>query len=172
MSATRRRLVIALAAGIAAVAPAAARAAVPLDGSVSTAVQKPNFTGHCASGVNGECGTIQLVGLGTADWVYLFGPTFNPDRRCFDVDGTLTISLRSDASTISGPLTGLFCPRQADTAHQHVGLISYGNPFVEDDTVAFAEGTGQFAGLSGAATFHTFGAGARFTGTLKGTLAG
>jgi hypothetical protein len=60
----------------------------------------------------------------------------------------------------------------SDTAHQHAGAISYGNPFVEDDSIAFTGGTGQFAGLSGTASFHTFSAGARFTGTLKGTLSG
>jgi hypothetical protein len=57
-----------------------------------------------------ECGTMQLAGLGAADWAYAFGPAFEPDGRCFDVDGTLTLTLQSDGSTISGPLTGLFCP--------------------------------------------------------------
>jgi hypothetical protein len=51
-----------------------------------------------------ECGTIDLVSLGTADWTYVFGPEFEPDGRCFDVDGTLTLTLLSDGSTISGPL--------------------------------------------------------------------
>jgi hypothetical protein len=36
----------------------------------------------------------------------------------------------------------------------------------------FTDGTGQFAGLSGAASFHTFAASARFDGTLKGILSG
>ena len=105
-------------------------------------------------------------------WAYAFGPAFEPDGRCFDVDGTLTITLQSDGSTISGPLTGLLCPHLPVTAHQHAGIISYGNPFVEDDSIAFTGGTGQFAVLSGTASFHTFDAGARFTGTLKGTLTG
>src|SRR4051794_34406586 len=166
MSATRRLHVIALAAGLLAVAPAAASASVALNGSFSTAVQKPNFI---PCGLDRECGTIQLVGLGTADWVYVFGPTFNPNGRCVDVDGSLTITLSSHAGAISGPLTGNFCPRQSPTAHEHAGLISYGNPFVEDDLVTFTSGTGRFAGLSGTATFHTFSAGARFTGTLNGT---
>jgi hypothetical protein len=159
---------------VAAAAPAGASASVTLSGSFSTMVPKPDFTGHCPSGVvaDSECGTMQLAGLGTADWAYAFGPTFKPDGRCFDVDGTLTLTLQSDGSTISGPLTGLLCPRLSDTAHQHVGVISYGNPFVEDDTIAFTGGTGQFDGLSGTASFHTFGAGARFTGTLTGTLTG
>jgi hypothetical protein len=88
------------------------------------------------------------------------------------VDGTFAISLQSDGSTVSGPLTGLFCSRPSGTGHQHGGAISYGNPFVEDDSIAFANGTGQFDGLSGTASFHTFSAGARFTGTLQGTLTG
>jgi hypothetical protein len=154
------------------VAPAAASASVPLDGSFSTALVKPDFAGLCPSGVADECGTMQLVGLGAADWAYAFGPTFEPDGRCFDVDGTLTITLQSDGSTISGPLTGVFCPRPSATGHQHGGPKSYGNPFVEDDSVAFAGGTGQFAGLSGPASFHTLSAGAIFKGTLKGTLSG
>jgi hypothetical protein len=141
-------------------APAAASALVSLDGSFSTVVVKPNFTSHCPSGVADECGTIQLVGLGAADWAYAFGPTFEPNGRCFDVDGTFTITLQSDGSTISGPLTGLFCPRSSVTGHQHAGAISYGNPSVEDDSIAFTGGTGQFAGLSGTASFHTFSAGA------------
>jgi hypothetical protein len=161
-----------LATGIGAIAPAGASASVTLNGSFSTVFTKPNFTSLCPSGVADECGTMQLAGLGTADWAYAFGPAFEPDGRCFDVDGTLTLTLQSDGSTISGPLTGRFCPRLSPTGHQHAGAISYGNPFVEDDIIAFTGGTGQFAGLSGTASFHTFSAGARFTGTLKGTLSG
>ena len=159
-----------LATGIGAIAPAGASASVALNGSFSTVITKPNFTSLCPSGVADECGTMQLAGLGTADWAYVFGPAFEPDGRCFDVDGTLTLTLQFDGSTISGPLTGRFCPRLSATGHQHAGAISYGNPFVEDDIIKFAGGTGQFAGLSGTASFHTFSAGARFTGTLKGTL--
>lgn len=165
-------IVIILATGIVAMAPAGASASVTLDGSFSTVIVKPNFAGLCPSGVADECGTMQLVGLGAADWAYVFGPTFAPNGRCFDVDGTFTLTLQSDGSTISGPLTGLLCPRLSTTAHDHAGAISYGNPFVEDDSIAFTNGTGQFGGLSGAASFHTFAAGARFTGTLKGTLSG
>jgi hypothetical protein len=173
MSTIRGLLVIIatiLASGVAALAPAGASASVTLDGSFSTVFVKPDFVGLCPSGVADECGTMQLAGLGAADWAYAFGPTFEPDGRCFDVDGTLTITLQSDGSTISGPLTGLFCPRLSDIGHLHAGAISYGNPFVEDDSIAFTGGTGQFAGLSGTASFHTFSAGARFTGTLRGTL--
>jgi hypothetical protein len=159
-----------LATGIVVVAPAGASASVTLDGSFSTAIVKPKFVSNCPSGVADECGTMHLVGLGAVDWAYVFGPTFEPNGRCFDVDGTLTITLESDGSTISGPLTGRFCPRSSATGHQHAGAISYGNPFVEDDSIAFTDGTGRFAGLSGVASFHTFSAGARFRGTLKGTL--
>jgi hypothetical protein len=148
----------------------AGAASVTLDGSFSQVIQKPNFVG--CPGVPDECGTIQLAGLGAADWAYTFGPTFNPDGRCYDVDGSLTITLHSDGSTISGPLTGLFCSRLSFTGHQHSGAISFGNPFVEDDTVQFTGGTGQFAGLSGTASFHTTDAGAVMKGTLQGTLNG
>jgi hypothetical protein len=171
MSAIRGVLIITatiLATGIGAVAPAGASASVALNGSFSTVIVKPDFVGLCPSGVADECGTMQLAGLGAADWAYAFGPAFEPNGRCFDVDGTLTITLQSDGSTVSGPLTGLFCPGPSATGHQHAGAISYGNPFVEDDIIEFVGGTGQFAGLSGTASFHTCSAGARFTGTLKG----
>jgi hypothetical protein len=167
MSTIRGLLVIIaaiLAPGVAAVAPAGASASVTLDGSFSTAIVKPDFVSLCPSGVADECGTMQLAGLGVADWAYVFGPTFEPDGRCFDVDGTFTLTLQSDGSTISGPLTGLFCPRPSATGHTHGGAVSFGNPFVEDDSIAFTDGTLQFAGLSGIARFHTFSAGARFTG--------
>ena len=86
------------------------------------------------------------------------------------MDGTLKLTLQSDGSTISGPLTGRYCPGPSATGQEHGGIISYGNPFVEDDIIKFTGGTGQFAGLSGTASFHTFFAGARSTGTLKGIL--
>ena len=174
MSAIRGVLIIiaaVLATGIGAAAPAGASASVTLNGSFSTVVTKPSFTGPCPPGVAAnECGTMQLAGLGAADWAYAFGPAFEPNGRCYNVDGTLTLTLQSDGSTISGPLTGLYCPRPSATGHDHAGAISYGNPFVEDDSIKLTGGTGQFAGLSGIASFHTFFAGARSTGTLKGTL--
>jgi hypothetical protein len=117
-----------------------------------------------------ECSVIELVGLGTADWAYVYGPTFEPTGRCFDVDGTLTITLHSDGSTISGPLTGVLCPKSSGAGHANGGAHSYGNPFSEDDNVEFADGTGQFEGMHGAAIFHTFSAGAVFQGSLAGTL--
>ena len=143
---------------------------VDLDGAFSLRVVKPSFTSHCPAGGADECGVMQLVGLGAADWAYVFGPTFTPNGRCFDVDGTFTITLHSDGSTISGPLTGLFCPRPSGTGHQHSGAISYGNPYVEDDSIQFGDGTGQFAELHGTASFHTFSAGAVFQGSLTGEL--
>jgi hypothetical protein len=174
MRTIRRLLLTMLATAIVAVAPAAASTSVALDGSVTIVITKPDFAGRCPSLPPGsaECGTIELVGLGTADWIYVFGPTFEPDGRCFDVDGTFTLTLHSDGSTISGPLTGVFCPRQSGAGHDHASLSSYGGPFVEDDTILFGNGTGQFAGLSGTASFHTLSAGARFAGTLTGTLSG
>jgi hypothetical protein len=159
-----------LTTGTATMAPASASTSVTLDGSFSAIVIKPDFAGLCPSGAADECGTMQLAGLGTADWAYAFGPAFEPDGRCFDVDGTFTITLQSDGSTISGPLTGVFCPDSSGTGNQHAGAISYGNPFTENDSIAFTGGTDQFAGLAGTASVHTFAAGARFTGTLKGVL--
>jgi len=163
---------VALAAGGFGATAARASTTVALDGSFSTALIKPDFTGLCPSGVADECGAVQLVGLGAAEWAYAFGPTFEPSGRCFDVDGTFTLTLQGDGSTISGPLAGRFCPRASRAGHEHAGAISYGNPYVEDDTIAFAGGTGRFAGLSGTATFHTSSAGAMSKGTLQGTLAG
>ena len=156
--------------------PAAASAAVDLDGSFSRAVHKQDyFDGStCPPNVDGnECGVIQLAGLGPADFVYLYGPTFEPNgtRGCFDLDGTFTISLQSDGSTISGPLTGVLCePGKSGSAPG--GTHSYGNPFSQDDSIEFADGTGQFEGLHGTAIFHQSFAGARNRGTLTGTLSG
>src|SRR5260370_17612920 len=116
-----------------------------------------------------ECDTMQLAGPGGAEWACALGPTFEPDGRCFGVDGPLTITLQSDRSTISGPLTGLFCPRSSCTGHQHARAISYGNPFVEDDSIAFTGGTGPFARLSGAPGFPTFAPGAPLGRHLRGT---
>jgi hypothetical protein len=41
---------------------------------------------------------------------------------------------------------------------------------VEDDGIQFSNGSGQFAGLQGTASFHTFVAGAVYQGALTGTL--
>jgi len=146
--------------------------ALEINGAFSNRVTKPNFTGLCPSHVANECGSIDLIGIGIADWTYVFGPTFLPtgQRGCFTVDGTFSLTLQSDKSFISGPLVGVFCAREADIAHQHVGAISFGNPFYEDDAIQLGNGTGRFLGFHGTAVFHTFSAGAVFQGTLTGSL--
>jgi hypothetical protein len=143
-----------------------------INGAFSNRVTKPTFTSNCPAGTGNECGSIDLVGIGIADWAYVFGPTFVPtgQKGCFIVDGTFSLTLRSDNSFISGPLVGVFCSRLADIAHQHVGAISYGNPFYEDDAIQLINGTGRFVGFHGTAVFHTFSAGAVFQGTLTGSL--
>jgi hypothetical protein len=133
---------------VAATAPATANAAIQLRGSFSERVLKPHFTGLCAPEVEGnQCGVIQLDGLGSADFAYLFGPTFEPTgkRGCFLVDGTFTLTLQSDASSVTGPLTGVFC--EPGLSGPGGGGHSYGKPFKEDDTITFTSGTGQFLGL-------------------------
>lgn len=170
MTLTLRLLVAVTAMVVLTATPAASSSAVTLEGSFSTVVTKPNFEAFCPSHVADECGTIQLVGLGAADWAYVFGPTFQPNGRCFDVDGTFSLRLQSDGSTVSGPLSGLFCPDPSATGHRHGGPESFGNPFSEDDIIVLAGGTGQFNGHSGNATFHTQSAGAVFKGTLNCTL--
>lgn len=158
---------------VAGTAPATANAAIQLHGSFSERVLKPLFTGLCAPEVEGnQCGVIQLDGLGPADFTYLFGPAFEPTgkRGCFFVDGTFTLTLQSDASSVNGPLTGVFCEPGSSGAGG--GGHSYGNPFSEDDTITITSGTGQFSGLSGVANFHQSSAGAVYDGTLEGTLIG
>jgi hypothetical protein len=152
-------------------APAAASTSVQIDGSYFVTIVKPDWTGaRCSSGAGDECGVMQFVGLGPADYVYVYGPTFEPTGKkgCFDIDGTFTITLHSDGSTISGPLTGVFCGPGG--SHAQAGTPSYGNPQGENDTIDFADGTGQFAGLHGTAAFSERTAGAWFAGTLTGSL--
>ena len=154
--------------------PAAASTSLDLNGSFSTTLLKPeNVPLSCTIGAyqGQQCGVIQLAGLGPADFVYAFGPAFDPiDKNHFAIDGTFTIILRSDGSTISGPLTGVFYVPSFPGAPG--SRVSYGNPNSEIDSVAFAGGTGQFAGLHGTATYQQFFAGARYRGTLIGTLVG
>src|SRR5438034_572669 len=107
----RMLLVLCAALALSAGVTFAGAASGTLDGSFSFEIVKKDFVSNCPSGVADECGPIQLAGLGDADWAYTFGPTFDPDGSCFDVDGSLKITLHSDGSTISGPLTGVFCPR-------------------------------------------------------------
>jgi hypothetical protein len=160
-------------AGLVVAAPAAASTTLDLDGSISALVIKPDWTGsRCPTGGGDECGVVQFVGLGPADYVYVYGPTFAPNgtRGCFDIDGTFTITLRSDGSRVSGPLTGVFCG-PGESAHQ-IGTPSYGGPRGEDDTIGFSGGTGRFAGLRGTAAFSQREAGAELMGTLTGRLSG
>lgn len=161
--------VVAVACSVAAI-PAGASASLALAGSFSTTVTKPAYAGPCPAGVADECGRIELAGLGTAEWAYTYGPAFDPDGSCFDVDGTLALTLLSDGSSVSGPLTGVFCPRQPDTAHQHRSSASWGNPYAEHDSILFTSGTGRFDGLTGSATFDRSAAGAHYVGTLSGSL--
>ncbi len=170
-----RALILALLIlGLAPLIPASATTQLTLDGKFVANILRPEFSGSlCSSGTADYCGTMELAGLGIADFAYYFGPAFEPNGKCFDVDGTFTLTLQSDGSTITGPLTGQFCPTLSATAHEHgVGTVSWGNPYTEDDTVNFTAGSGQFEGLSGAATFHTQAAGARLVSTLSGTLNG
>jgi len=161
-------------AGVLPSVTAAAATSVVLNGSFSIAATKPSQGTFCSSGIYAgaanECGTMALVGLGEADWAYYFGPTFEPTGKtgCFNVDGTLTLTLRSDGSTVSGPLTGVWC--EPGNSRGRGDPNSFGNPFHETDNVAFSGGSGQFEGLSGSATFQTQSSGAIFKGTLKGTL--
>jgi len=152
-----------------AVAPASASTTVVLNGSFDRTVLKPEFTGStCAPDVNGdECGVLQFTGLGAADYIYVYGPTFEPNgtRGCFTIDGTFTIRLESDGSTISGPLGGVFCSLSGRRTPQ-----AYRNPFTEEDSINFGNGTGRFAALRGTAIFQQSAAGARNRGTLVGTL--
>jgi hypothetical protein len=153
--------------------PAQAAVSVVLDGSYAYAITKPAWTGtRCPAGTADECGVFNMVGLGLADYAYVYGPTFEPTGKkgCFYVDGTFTITLQSDGSTVSGPLTGIFCG--PGNSHAQAGTPSYGNPQGENDTIAFSGGTGQFSGLSGTVAFSEFDAGAYFEGSLKGTLSG
>jgi hypothetical protein len=102
--------------------------------------------------------------------VYVYGPTFEPNgqKGCFDIDGSFTITLRSDGSRVSGPLRGVFCG-PGESARQ-LGTPAYGGPQAEHDTIEFAGGNGVFAGLHGAAAFDKREAGAESMGTLTGTL--
>jgi hypothetical protein len=146
-----------------------ASATVTIDGDYSFANTRPAFQG-CPSNVGGdECRVLDLRGLGLADLVYVYGQTFEPaGPSCFDVDGTFTLTLRSDGSTISGPSTGRFC-RPGSSGVQRGGP-SFGNPQNEHDSIDLADGSGQFAGLHGTVAYAERSSGAHFEGTLQGTL--
>jgi hypothetical protein len=156
-------------------APTSASSSVTLDGAFfRTFIQPGTDTIRCPATVDGnECGVIQFVGLGAADYVYKYGPTFEPNGQtgCFNIDGTFTITLRSDGSSTSGRLTGVWC-NPGRSGYRQGGWGSYGNPFSESDTVAFANGTGQFAALKGNAAFTQQSSGASWRGALDGVLTG
>ena len=156
------------------VAPSMASSSVALEGSFSRTFKRPSTdTIRCPQNVDGnECGVVELVGLGPADYVYKYGPMFDPTGQhdCFNIDGTFTITLQSDGSSISGALTGVWC-EPGYSGDRKGGFNGYGNPFSESDTIAFADGTGQFAGLHGSVTFQQSSAGARWQGGLSGSLA-
>ena len=167
-----RVFLVCAAVGLVALTSAQAATSVVLDGSYAYATIRSDFEGRCPAGTADECGVFNMVGLGPADYEYVYGPTFEPTGKkgCFYDDGTFTITLQSDGSTVSGPLSGVFC-RPGNSGAQR-GTPSYGNPQSDNDTIDFSGGTGQFAGLSGTATFSEFTAGAYFEGRLKGTLSG
>ena len=165
-----RVVVIGTAAAMFAWAPAVAATSVVIDGSFKTTEIRPQFTGRCPSGAGDECGVFTLVGLGPADYVYVYGPTFEPTGKkgCFNIDGTFTITLQADGSTVSGPLTGIFCG--PGNSHAQAGTPSYGNPRGENDSISFSAGTGQFAGLHGTVAYSEQEAGAHAEASLEGTL--
>jgi hypothetical protein len=152
-----------------------ASSSVTLDGSFFKAFKLPSTdTIACPANADGnECGVVWLAGLGPADYVYKYGPTFDPSGQmgCFDIDGWFTITLQSDGSSISGPLTGIWC-KPGQSGDRQGGWNAYGNPFSESDTIAFADGTGQFATLHGSADFQQSSAGAAWHGQLVGSLVG
>jgi hypothetical protein len=174
MRRTLEGLLLGAAIGALAWLPAEASTPVTLDGSFDEVITRPTFTSLCPSGAvqpgHGECGVLRMVGLGAADYVYVYGPTFEPTGKkgCYTIDGTFTITLESDGSTVSGPLTGVFCG--PGNSQAQVGTPSYGGPKSEHDSIAFGGGTGRFAGLHGTAAFSQSSAGARRRGTLSGVL--
>lgn len=170
----RALLLLSLLCVAAITANSAAAATVTLDGVYFTTYQKPAGLSNGCPPNFAECGVFQLKGLGPADYVYAYGPTFEPNGTtgCFNEDGTLTITLQSDGSTITGSLTGVLCApgKSAYGWYRKGGIKSYGNPYSEHLDVQFSGGTGQFAGLSGSGVFEQSAAGAAYRGTLTGTL--
>ncbi len=168
---------IMLATALFAVPHAAASDSLTLNGSFAYVFPRPavlaGSTGLCPSGVAYVCGPIQLDGLGAAEWTWMSGHNWEPtgEKGCFyGIGNTFTLTLESDGSTISGPTTAIYCIYVSDTGLQHENGLAWGNPFVEDDTIQLANGTGQFAGLHGNAMLHVSVAGANYQGSLAGTL--
>ena len=171
-------LLVAVAAIAVLAGPAAASGTVHLDGAFFTTFLKPNGVGWpvCPPGVDGDqCGVMQLAGLGAADFVYKFGPTFEPtgNKDCDAIDGTFTLILHADGSTVAGALSGVFCGpgNFGTTGRVHESGQAWGNPLSENDRIAFAGGSGRFVGLHGTASYQQSSAGAVYRGTLIGTLA-
>ena len=103
-------------------------------------------------------------------WLPPSAPESTHFRRDVYIDGTFTITLQSDGSTVSGPLTGVFCG--PGNSHAQSGTPSFGNPRGETDAIRFSGGTGQFAGLQGTVAYSQQEAGAHAAATLRGTLSG
>lgn len=168
--------VLVLVTALFAVQPAAASDTVTLNGSFVYVFQRPavlsGSLSSCPSGVADICGLIQLDGLGAADWTWVNNHTYVPTdgRGCFSGTASFTLTLESDGSTISGPTTSVFCNYISDSGAQHAYPFSWGWPFVDDETIQLANGTGQFAGLQGTAILHVSTAGASYRGSLNGTL--
>jgi hypothetical protein len=59
----------------------AAVSSVVIDGAFATTTIRPRLTSRCPSGAGDECGVFQLVGLGSADYVYVYVPTFEPTGK-------------------------------------------------------------------------------------------
>jgi hypothetical protein len=152
---------------------AQAATSITIDGSYNYTVVRPDSGSRCPSGLGNECGVFQLAVLGPADYVYVYGSAFEPtgNRGCFYIDGTFTITLQSDGSSVSGLLSGVFCA-PGNSGPSQEGKPSFGNSQSENDTILFSGGTGQFTGLQGTVSFSEFTAGARLTGILEGTLTG
>lgn len=168
-------LALLCAVAVAAGSAAATTVTVTLSGTYFTVYTKASGTGpRCDPNPDNpsECGVFQLAGFGPADYVYNYGKLFEPNgtKGCWNEDGRLTITLRSDQSTINGALVGVFCVPggSAYRGWPH----TYGNPYSEHLNVQFsADGaTGQFSGLAGTGVFEQSAAGAAYSGTIKATL--
>ncbi len=101
-----RTMLVVVAALALTVGAATASSSVTLDGSFCRTFKRPSTdTIRCPQNVDGnECGVMNFKGLGPADYVYKYGPSFEPSgqKGCFDIDGTFTITLQSDGSSIAG----------------------------------------------------------------------
>src|SRR5512138_3731016 len=114
-----------LAMALFAVQPAAASQAITLNGSFVYFFPRQaalaGSTGLCPSGIAFVCQTVQLDGLGAADWTWTDNNTWAPngDPGCYNGTATFTLTLRSDGSTISGPTTAIYCRKASLTGALH-----------------------------------------------------